>query len=190
MRSRFLVWLATLLLGSLFIEIAMYHPAVAVQRDPVAVVPALTAALAIFGGFTFLALTSRPTAMLFASICIAAIVVGLIGTAIHLALHASSIAVLATQPNAWLGNPPTLAPLSFSVGGCLGIAPILWSEPKPAVSLPSRLLEALAGFAGLAAVITAATIYGEAAPMTCVIAGLALGSIGFILEAASSLAFL
>ena len=150
MVGRFLILMATALLGSLFIEISMYHPIVAMERDPVAIVPGVAAALAICGGFLYLAFANRLTVVIFALTCCIAIVVGLLGTAIHLAVHASSIGDLATNAQAWLGNPPTLAPLSFAVGGCLGLVPLAWhSGIAPCSPTASRILEGIAAGAGL-----------------------------------------
>ena len=183
MFSRLLVYLATLLLGSLFIEISMYHPSIAMERDPVTIVPAVTSAIALFGGFFFLAFAGRAATFLFVLTCCMAIVVGLVGTAIHLAIHAPSFGVLATDPHAWLGNPPTLAPLSFSVGGCLGLCALVWRDAQAVAPMASRLLQAAAAGAGLAAALLALQPrYGDIA-LVVVIASLALGSLGYASEA-------
>jgi cell division protein FtsW (lipid II flippase) len=177
--------MATALLGSLFIEISMYHPIVAMERDPVAIVPGVAAALAICGGFLYLAFANRLTVVIFALTCCIAIVVGLLGTAIHLAVHASSIGDLATNAQAWLGNPPTLAPLSFAVGGCLGLVPLAWRlEITPCPPTVSRLLEGIGAVAGLVAAIAATQPYEGTIALIAVISGLAFGMLGYAIECA------
>jgi hypothetical protein len=48
------------------------------------------------------------------------VVVGIAGTALHQGIHALTIGNL-LQAQTWLGEPPTLAPLSFGVGGLAGL---------------------------------------------------------------------
>jgi hypothetical protein len=183
MAGRFFVFVATVLLGSLFIEVSIYHPGIAMQRDPVAIVPGIVAALAICGGFLFLARANRYTVVVFAVACCSAIVVGLLGTAIHLAIHAGSIERLATDPRAWLGDPPTLAPLSFAVGGCLGLVPLAWqAEIAPCSPAASRLLELVAAAAGLVAVIAATQPNWSTVSLIAVLCGLAFGMLGYAIE--------
>jgi cell division protein FtsW (lipid II flippase) len=183
MLGRFFVFVATALLGSLFIEVAIYHPGIAMQRDAVAIVPGVVAALAICAGFLFLARANRYTVALFVLACCCAIVVGLLGTAIHLAIHAGSIARLATDPQAWFGDPPTLAPLSFAVGGCLGLVPLAWqTEIAPCTPAASRLLELTAAVAGLVAVIAATQPDWSTLSLITVLCGLAFGVLGYGIE--------
>ena len=49
----------------------------------------------------------------------------MVGTAIHLAIHAPSLMGLVTAPHVWLGEPPPLVPLSFAAAGCLGLIPLV-----------------------------------------------------------------
>ena len=183
MVGRFLIFMASVLLGSLFIEVSMYHPIIAMERDPIAIIPGVAAALAICGGFLYLAFANRLTVVIFALTCCIAIVVGLLGTAIHLAVHASSIGDLATNAQAWLGNPPTLAPLSFAVGGCLGLVPLAWhSGIAPCSPTASRILEGIAAGAGLVAAVAATQPYEGTIALIALICGLAFGVLGYAIE--------
>jgi len=183
MVARFFVFVATLLLGSLFIEVSIYHPSVAMARDAVAIAPGVAAAFAICGGFLLLAFGNRLAAVVFGVACVTAIIVGLLGTAIHLGIHASSIAALVTDPKTWMGNPPTLAPLSFTVGGCLGLVPLAWRlQIAPPYPTASRFLEVAASLAGLVATIAATQISAGNLALVAVICGIGLGSIGYAFE--------
>ena len=121
MLGRFLILIAMMLFGPLFIEVYLYHPLIALEHDPVAIVPLVASPLALFSGFLLLAADTKLTAAVFAIVCAIAIVVGVTGTAIHIAMHAPTLLSLVTDSNVWLGEPPTLVPLSFAAAGCLGL---------------------------------------------------------------------
>jgi hypothetical protein len=184
--SCFLILVAMMLFGPLFIEVYLYHPMIAIEHDKVAIVPLVASPLALFAGFLLLAADSRPTATLFAIVCAIEIMVGVVGTAIHVALHfPASLLSLATDPNVWLGEPPILVPLSFAAAGCLGLIPVALpgqrqlDEPPVAIA---RILEALAAACGLAAAIAGAQTSGGTVALFAVIAAIGLGSFGFVAE--------
>ncbi len=189
MLGRFFVLLASILFGSLAIETSLYHSAIAIGRDPVAMVPTVTAAAAMAGGFLLLGAASRATVTLFATLSIVGILVGVVGTAIHLAIHAPNITALASQPRAWLGNPPALVPLSFSAGGCLGLLPLACGplRPERSASSAGAILQVVAALASLLAAIAATdTAFGFLALML-VLAAMALGGLGYAVELADAL---
>jgi hypothetical protein len=190
MLGRFLILLAMMLFGPLYIEVYLYHPVIALEHNSAALVPLVASPLAIFGGFLLLADDRRLTAVLFGVICAGAIAVGVTGAAIHMALHAPSLVSLVTDPNVWLGNPPPLVPLSFAAAGCLGLIPVMLPGqrqlPEPPVAI-ARILYAMASLCGLAAVIGGVMSGTQAEAGTialcAVIAALGFGSFGYMAEA-------
>ena len=98
MLARFLILVAMMLFGPLFIEVYLYHPLIALEHDPVAIVPLVASPLALFSGFLLLAADTKLTATVFAIVCTIAIVVGVTGTAIHTAMHAPTQLSLRPTP--------------------------------------------------------------------------------------------
>ena len=186
MLGRFLIVVAMMLFGPLFIEVYLYHPMIALEHDTAALVPLVAGPLAILTGFLVLAVDRRTTAGLFGLVCLGEVAVGVVGAAIHIAIHAPSFASLVTEPNVWLGNPPPLVPLSFAAAGCLGLIPVvlpaqrLMAEPPVAIA---RILYALAALCGLVAVATGAQPEAGAIALCAVIAALGFGSFGYVAEA-------
>jgi hypothetical protein len=186
MLGRLLILIAMMLFGPLFIEVYLYHPMIAIEHDKAALVPFVASPLALFAGFLLLAADNRSTATLFALVCALEIMVGVVGTAIHVALHyPESLMSLATDATVWLGEPPILVPLSFAAAGCLGLIPIALpgqrqlDEPPVAIA---RILEALAAACGLVAAVAATFTTGGTIALFAIIAALGLGSFGFLAE--------
>lgn len=185
MLGRFLILIAMMLTGPLFIEVYLYHPMVALEHDRAAIVPLVASPLVLFGGFLLLAADNRLTAIVFGITCVASIATGAIGTAIHVAMHTDTLVSLATDPNVWLGQPPILVPLSFAAAGCLGLIPLLVPGQRQVAQPPvaiGRILEALAALCALVAVAFAATVEGGTIALFAVIAAMGLGSFGFLAE--------
>ena len=186
MVGRLLILIAMMLLGPLFIEVYLYHPTVAIEHDKAAMIPMVTSPLALFGGF--LALTvdhNRITASIFAVTCVLAIATGVIGTAIHLALHTASLTSLLTEPKVWLGQPPILVPLSFAAAGLLGLIPLAvhgWRKLNAPPVIAGRILEGIAAACALVAAVAGAMVDGGPVALIAVIAALAFGSLGYIVE--------
>ena len=88
MLGRFLILIAMMLFGPLFIEVYLYHPMIALEGDNAAIVPLVASPLALFAGFLLLAADNKLTALLFGLVCVIEIGVGVVGTAIHIAIHA------------------------------------------------------------------------------------------------------
>jgi hypothetical protein len=186
MLGRLLILIAMMLFGPLFIEVYLYHPMIAIEHDKVALVPFVASPLALFAGFLLLAADNRTTVALFAVVCVIEIMVGVVGTAIHVALHyPDSLLSIATDANVWLGEPPILVPLSFAAAGCLGLVPLALpgqrqlDEPPIAIA---RTLEALAAACGLVAAVAAVFPEGGTVALFAVISALGLGSFGFLAE--------
>lgn len=187
MLGRLLILIAMMLLGPLFIEVYLYHPMVALEHDKAAMVPLVASPLALFGGFLLLAADNRLAAFIFGVTCAVAIITGVVGTAIHVAMHTETLSNLATDPNVWLGQPPILVPLSFAAAGCLGLIPILVPGQRKLAQPPvaiGRILEALAALCALVAAISGAMVEGGTLALIAVIAALGLGSFGFVAEVA------
>ncbi len=185
MFGRLIVLIAMVLFGPLYVEIYLYHTAVVREHDLAAVVPLVAAPLGLFGGFLLLAIDNRITAALFAIICALEIAVGVAGAGIHIAMHASTLASLVTDPNVWFGEPPPLVPLSFAASGCLGLIALIMPERRRLEASPlaiARILEALAAASALAATIAAALPGGDAIGLIANLASLSLGSFGFAAE--------
>jgi len=190
MLGRLLILIAMMLFGPLFIEVYLYHPIIALEHDKAAVIPLVASPLALFGGFLLLAYDMRATAVLFAVICAIEIMVGVVGTAIHVALHdPAALGSVFTDPNVWLGVPPILVPLSFAAAGCLGLIPLAFAHQRRLDEAPvalARILEGLAAACGLAGAIAGALAGALPAAGTvalfAVIAALGLGSFGFVAE--------
>ncbi|GEM_PF-2172129 len=185
MLRRFLIFLTSLLLGSLVIEVAMYHSPVATEGDGWAVLPGVAGAVGMAGGFLTLARTTRLTTRLFAASCALSMFVGLIGTAFHLAMHGPSLTTLLVDPSAWLGNPPTLAPLAFSVGGLLGIFAVRLDGVQSASGARASGLSYI--LACVSGVVAASAYAWHALPITFVatIAALVLVAFSFLAEFAA-----
>ncbi len=187
MLGRFLVFMTTILFGPLFIEVYLYHPLIVLEHDPVAIIPLIISPLAVFSGYLLLAADSKVTAAIFALVCAVAVAVGVAGTAIHIAMHAPTIASMISDPNVWLGEPPPLVPLSFAAGGCMGLIPValpghrMLAEPPVAIA---RILYAMAAVCGLAGVVGAAQVEGGTIALIAVIAALGFGTFGFTAEIA------
>ncbi len=62
MLGRFLILIAMMLFGPLFIEVYLYHPLPALESDQVAIVPLVASPLALFAGFLLLAADNKLTA--------------------------------------------------------------------------------------------------------------------------------
>ena len=187
MLGRLLILIAMMLLGPLFIEVYLYHPMVALEHDKAAMIPLVASPLALFGGFLLLAADNRLTALIFGVTCVVAIATGVIGTAIHVAMHTDTLSRLAADPNVWLGQPPILVPLSFAAAGCLGLIPLLVPGQRRLAQPPvaiGRILEALAALCALVAVVAGAMVEGGAVALIAVIAAMGLGSFGFLAELA------
>ncbi|HVZ52410.1 MAG TPA: hypothetical protein VG986_10615 [Pseudolabrys sp.] len=186
MVGRLLVLIAMMLLGPLYIEVYLYHPMVAIEHDKAAMIPMVTSPLALFGGFLVLTVDSnRVTTIIFAITCTLAIATGVIGTAIHLALHTDSLWSLVSKPDVWLGQPPILVPLSFAAAGLLGLSPVfvlgrLRMAAPPVLS--GRILEGIAAGCALVAAVSGAMVDGGTVALIAVIAALGFGSIGYIVE--------
>ena len=187
MVGRFLILIAMMLFGPLLIEVYLYHPVPALESEPVAIVPQIAAPLALFAGFLLLAADNKLTAILFGVVCAIEIAVGVVGTAIHVAIHAPSLASLVTAPSVWLGEPPPLVPLSFAAAGCLGLIPLAAKGQRrletPPVAI-ARILYALAALCGLIGTIYGAQVYGGTVALFAVIAALGFGPFGFMAEIA------
>jgi len=185
MLGRFLILVAMMLFGPLYIEVYLYHPLVALEHETAAIVPLVASTLAIFAGFLLLAADRRLTAVLFGVVCVGAIVVGVTGTAIHMALHAPSLMSLVTEPNVWLGNPPPLVPLSFAAAGCLGLIPVALPGQRQLAVPPlviARILYAMASVSGLIGVVSGAQAEGGTVALFAVITALGFGSFGYMAE--------
>jgi len=189
MLGRFLILVAMMLFGPLFIEVYLYHPLIALEHDTAAIVPLVASPLAIFSGFLLLAVDRHVTTWLLGLVCVGAIGVGVTGTAIHMALHASSLMSLGTDPNVWLGNPPPLVPLSFAAAGCLGLIPVALPGQRQLVEPPvaiARILYAMASLCGLTAAVggflSGTQADGGTVALFAVIAALGFGSFGYMAE--------
>lgn len=187
MLGRLLILIAMMLLGPLFIEVYLYHPMVVLEHDKAAMIPLVASPLALFGGFLLLAADNRVTAIIFGITCVVAIATGVIGTAIHVAMHTDTLSSLATDPNVWLGQPPILVPLSFAAAGCLGLIPLLVPGQRKLAQPPGaigRILEALAALCALVATFAGGMVDGGTVALIAVIAALGFGSFGFVAELA------
>ncbi len=183
MLARFLILVAMMLFGPLFIEVYLYHPLIALEHDPVAIAPLVASPMALFSGFLLLAADLKLTTSIFAIVCAIAIAVGVTGTAIHAAMHAPTLLSLATDPNVWLGEPPILVPLSFAAGGCLGLVALALPARRDAVPPAiARILYGMAAVCGLAGAIMGARVEGGAVALFAVIAALGFGSFAFAAE--------
>jgi len=185
MLGRFLILVAMMLFGPLFIEVYLYHPLPAIESDTAAIVPLVASPLALFAGFLLLAADNKLTAMLLGLVCIVEIGVGVVGAAIHIAMHAPSLMSLVTDPNVWLGEPPPLVPLSFAAAGCLGLIPLVVAGQRrletPLIAL-ACILYALAALCGLVGIVFGVQTYGGTVALFAVIAALGFGSFGFVAE--------
>jgi hypothetical protein len=186
MLGRLLILIAMMLFGPLYIEVFLYHPMIVLEHDQMAIVPLVASPLALFGGFLLLAADCRATAIVFGLICAGEIGVGVVGTAIHIALHQPpSLLSLATEPKVWLDVPPPLVPLSFAAAGCLGLVPLALPGQRrlnaPPVAI-ARILEAMAAACGLAGAVVGAQAGGGTVGLFAVIAALGFGSFGFVAE--------
>jgi hypothetical protein len=183
MLARFLILVAMMLFGPLFIEVYLYHPMIALEHDWVAIVPLVVSPLALLSGFLLLAVAARFTSVVFIVVCALAIAVGVVGTAIHAAMHAPTLLSLATNPNVWLGEPPILVPLSFAAGGCLGLValalPARRDVRSPAVA---RMLYGMAAVCGLAGAAVGTQVGGGTVALFAVISALGFGSFAFATE--------
>jgi hypothetical protein len=93
--------------------------------------------------------------------------VGVVGTAIHLAIHAPSLTGLVTAPHVWLGEPPPLVPLSFAVACCLGLIPLMVKGQRRFAAPPvaiGRILYGLVALCGITGVVFGARVYGGTSP--------------------------
>ncbi len=187
MLSRLFIFATVMVFGPLFIEVYLYHPLIALEHDPVAIVPRTQAALAVAAGFLLLTVANKATTAVFGIVAVLAIAVGVVGTAIHLALHASSLVELATDPRVWLGGPPVLVPLTFAASGCLGLIALATPQRQwPGFSpVPvGRILEGLAAVCGIVAAVAGSLVEGGMIAFVALLAALALGAIGFVTEIA------
>lgn len=185
MLGRFLILIAMMLFGPLFIEVYLYHPMIALESDQVAMVPLVASPLALFAGFLLLAADNKLTALLFGLVCLIEIGVGVVGTAIHLAIHAPSLLGLITAPHSWLGEPPPLVPLSFAAAGCLGLIPLVVKGQRKLAAPPvaiARILYGLAALCGVVGVVFGAQTDGGTIALFAAISALGFGSFGFIAE--------
>ena len=185
MLGRFLILIAMMLFGPLLIEVYLYHPLPALESDQVVIVPQIASPLALIAGFLLLAADNKLTAVLFGLVCVIEIGVGVVGTAIHLAIHAPSLMGLVTAPHVWLGEPPPLVPLSFAAAGCLGLIPLVVKGQRRLAAPPVAIARILYGFAalcGITGVVFGAQVYGGTVTLFAVIAALGFGSFGFIAE--------
>jgi hypothetical protein len=185
MLGRFLILIAMMLFGPLFIEVYLYHPMIALESDQVAIVPLVASPLALFAGFLLLSADNELTALLFGLVCLIEIGVGVVGTAIHLAIHAPSLMGLVTAPHSWLGEPPPLVPLSFAAAGCLGLIPLVVKGQRKLAAPPvaiARVLYGLAALCGAVGVVFGAQTDGGTIALLAAISALGFGSFGFIAE--------
>jgi len=184
MLGRFFVLIAMMLFGPLFIEVYLYHPPIVLEHDHVALVPLVAAPLGLFGGFLLLAADNRATAALFAVICALAVATGVVGAAIHIAMHADSWTSLIADPNIWRGEPPPLVPLSFAASGGLGFLALAMPERRGAVPpvAIARILQAMAALCALVAAVAGALPEAGAIALIGSIAALGFGSFGFAAE--------
>ena len=185
MLARFLIVVTVMLFGPLYLEIYLYHPLIALEHDPVAIVPRAEAAFAVVAGFLLLVCDVTATAILFGGACILAIAVGVVGTAIHLSLHTASLAQLLAEPSAWSGGPPLLVPLTFAASGFLGLIglamPREGADPVSPLGV-ARILEGVAALCGLVGLVAGSLIEGGTIGLLAVAAALGVGGIGYAVE--------
>jgi hypothetical protein len=155
---RILMSFSLLLMTGLFIEVYLYHPAAITARDPWAAVPIFWAALTMpVGSFALF----RPAALvfrIFATLCAVGVLVGIVGLAFHLDMHGGAgIAGFLSAPT-WLGDPPTLAPLEFTVASFFGLlAAMLGAGTERASSTPAQGFRIIVGAASAVAFVAALT---------------------------------
>jgi hypothetical protein len=186
MLGRLFILMTAMLFGPLFIEVYLYHPMIVLEHDYAALVPLVASPLAVFAGFLLLAADNRATAALFAIVCALELMVGVAGSAIHIALHRPDTLIsLVTDPHIWHGQPPPLVPVTFSASGCLGLIPLAWpgmrmlEEPPLAIA---RILAAMAAVSGLIGTVAAALPAGGTIALFAIITALGLGAFGYLAE--------
>jgi hypothetical protein len=120
-RKQVPVVIAFVLLGALFFEIYWNHePVYALHRGGPGLIPIIYAPLAL-GSVALLQARSRAwTWGVFVFFMAIGVIVGIAGTALHQGIHALRIGSL-LRSGTWLGEPPTVAPLSFGVAGLAGL---------------------------------------------------------------------
>ena len=189
MLGRFLIVVTMMLFGPLLIEVQLYHPFIALEHDPILLLPRAACALAVGTGFLYLAAESRLTAPLFALACALAVTVGILGTAFHIAMHARSIVELLSETGIWLGGPPILVPLTFAAAGCLGLIPLAVRDRTRSPQIPplGRILEGLAAVGGFVATAASLRVEGGTFALFAVLFSLGLGMLGYAIELACSL---
>src|SRR5450759_5187654 len=75
MVGRLFILVAIMVLGPLYIEVYLYHPAIVMEHDSIAIIPGIASTFALCTGFLLLAQDSRITAAFFALACAIAIAV-------------------------------------------------------------------------------------------------------------------
>ena len=98
MLGRFLILIAMMLLGPLFIEVYLYHPMVALEHDTVAIVPLIASPLGAVRRLPAAGRGQQAHDRDLRVACAVAIVVGVTGTAIHIAMHAPTLSSLVDRP--------------------------------------------------------------------------------------------
>ena len=183
MLKRFFVAFTAVFAGALGVEVLNYHAAATIARDRWAVAPQLSETLLLFAALALLARPTRQMMRFFAAMAIVSIGIGLIGLGFHFRSHGLP-ADFATSTS-WLGDPPPLAPVEFSVVGLLGLFAVSWARGGSLVpsrrSMSSTILYGIGALFALAAFVLAGA--GLATPsFLSVFVALGFGAVGYGVE--------
>jgi len=179
--------MTTLWAGGLAVEVYEYHRIVNVARAHWAVVPQVSAPLLAFAAFLALTWPKRGAIVLLVVACGISIVVGLVGPVLHYGYRGLSLSA-APVPGSWLGDPPPLAPLEFTVVGLLGLVPVSWRNGRAFIVAPTGRIAATCEGAAALLCLLAAGFAITLAPVPAKIlvwAALGIGTLGYLSELTS-----
>lgn len=183
MLRRFFVAFTAVFAGALGIEVLNYHALATVAKDRWAMAPQLSETLFLCAALAVLASPTRATIRFLSVMSGVSIAIGLIGLGFHFRSHGLP-ADFATATS-WLGEPPPLAPIEFTVVGLLGLLAAGWRRGGSLISTSETPFAAAAywigSLVGLAAFVLAA-VGLPASAFIAVFIALGLGALGYIAE--------
>jgi len=183
MLRRFFVAFTAVFAGALGVEVLNYHAVATVAKDRWAMAPQLSETLFLCAALAVLASPTRATIRFLSVMSGISIAVGLIGLGFHFRSH--GLPADFSTATSWLGEPPPLAPIEFTVVGLLGLLAVSWRRGGSLISASETPFAAAAYWLGTLVSLAAFVLAAAGSPTPAFIAvfiALGLGALGYIAE--------
>lgn len=186
MLRRFFVAFTAVFAGALGVEVLNYHAVATVAKDRWAMAPQLSETLFLCAALAVLASPARTTIRFLIVMASVSIAVGLIGLGFH--LHDHGLPADFATATSWLGEPPPLAPIEFTVVGLLGLLAAGWQRGGSLVSEAESPFSVACYWLGSVVALAAFVLAAIGSPTPAfvgVFVALGIGALGYLAELTS-----